>query len=81
MYFTLEQELLVHSRNESNVTFLSAKGSDPFPECGRAPNLNCTHYIARLEVLRTVLLCIAQANQSVNEAEFEQGVAATTLPN
>jgi hypothetical protein len=33
-----------------------------------------------LEMLRTVLLYIAQANQSVTEAEFEQGVAAVTLP-
>jgi hypothetical protein len=33
-----------------------------------------------LEMLRTVLLYIAQANQSVTEAEFEQGVAAATLP-
>ncbi len=33
-----------------------------------------------LEMLRTVLLYIAQANQAVTEAEFERGVAAAALP-
>ena len=32
-----------------------------------------------LEMLRTVLLYIAQANQGVTESQFEQGVAAATL--
>jgi hypothetical protein len=36
------QELFVHSGNRSNVHFSGAKGSDPFPECRRAPNLNYT---------------------------------------
>ena len=34
------QELLVHSGNGSKITSSAAKGSDPFPECGRAPNLH-----------------------------------------
>ena len=33
-----------------------------------------------LEMLRTLLLYIAQANQVVTEAEFERGVAAAALP-
>lgn len=33
-----------------------------------------------LEMVRTVLLYIAQANQAVTETEFERGVAAAALP-
>ena len=33
-----------------------------------------------LEMVRTLLLYIAQANQAVSEAEFERGVAAAALP-
>jgi hypothetical protein len=44
-YFGLGQELLAHSGNGSNVHFTGVKGSDPFPECRRAPNLNYTRQV------------------------------------
>ena len=44
------QELLVHSGNGSNVPSSAAKGSDPFPECGRAPNLDCNRCVGRGQI-------------------------------
>ena len=44
VYFTLGRELPVHSGNGSNVACSIAKGTDPFPECRRAPNLNYTRF-------------------------------------